>query len=97
MKVWITKGELKDGILFVKDAKYLSLPSKDSILIKSPYDLDLSIQVHNKNKDWHTSEENAMNYMEKLREKKIESLKKKIKEIKLLEIKVYQHKNGVGT
>ena len=75
MKVWITKYALTRGIIEA-DGK---LTSSDSVSILNR---DLSLPTHwFYGSDWHYDKKSAIHKAKEMRQKKIASLKKQIKEL----------------
>ena len=75
MKVWITKYALTTGI-FEMTAEITEHGSA--------YDMHSSFPTyyHGEGKEWHKTKESAIARAEEMRQKKIESLKKQIEELK---------------
>ena len=71
MKVWITKYALTQGI-FEKECQYRG----DGMIMD-----ELNTCYHGEGKDWHRTKESAVKRAEEMRQKKIQSLQKKIKKL----------------
>lgn len=81
MRVWITKYALTDGIMEVEAT--LSERNAGSIHYRSNGFLCFA-----HGKDWYTTERDAFNRAEEMRQKKIASLKKQIKKLEGMQIEV---------
>lgn len=73
MKVWITKYALTSGIIETEIIK--------SGPIYTVFENDLFLYTYDREKDWHTSYAGAKSRAEKMRQKKIASLKKQIEKL----------------
>ena len=78
MKVWITKYALTRGIYEIEAKVCKSVNSQMIQEVGGQY----SMYYHND--EWHETKKEAVAYAESMRDKKIASLKKKIKNLKEL-------------
>ena len=76
MKVWITKYALTQGIIEI-EAEECGKGFEGMIQTKEK----CPSYYHGEGKDWHRTKEDAIKKAEKIRQKKIESLKKQIKKL----------------
>lgn len=83
MKVWITKYALTAGIIEAEGD--IAAPGMISY-----HDATGPARQFAHGKDWHTTERDAFNRAEEMRQKKIASLKKQIKKLEGMQIKVKQ-------
>ena len=90
MKVWVTKYALTDGIYEVDRAERLPHDT-DAIIMNSTIDEDCSIIVRKYGKEWTDTVESAIEIAESMRVKKINSMERKIGQLKDLKIKVVKY------
>lgn len=83
MKIWVTKYALTKGILEADDGEICEIVPKGMIRSKC---LGGGHTYFHK-PDWHESKEEADEQAEKMRLKKLESLKKQIKKLESLNFK----------
>jgi hypothetical protein len=85
IKVWVTKYAFTKGILVYGDAEHcLSISDKMISVRRNEF-----TTCHHK-PDWHTSEEEAVAAVEKMRQKKIAGLKKQITKLEKMEVKIFE-------
>jgi hypothetical protein len=83
MKVWITKYAMTEGILAV-DAEHSQINAGTVKYRRSPKHL----QEYAHSGEWHTSQSDAIDRAEDMREAKIKSLRKQIAKLEAMKFEV---------
>jgi len=82
MKVWVTKYALTKGILKFEKAE----DTRDGMVyVKGEHGFDYGTYFHYEGKDWHRTAKAAFKRAEEMRLGKIESLKKQIEKLKVMD------------
>ena len=81
IKVWITKYALSKGIFTAEAEVCTEGPSPCGMITVPGSQSLMDCRYHGQGRDWHTSEASAKAKAEKMRSKKIASMKKQIKKL----------------